>query len=66
MRNKIIFTLSILGVLAGLVAAFLFGMERKATPPVFQPIGNPYASAIYANAGKPSMSSRKCPARSGR
>ena len=49
MRNKIIFTLSILGVLAGLVAAFLFGMERKATPPVFQPIGNPYASAIYAN-----------------
>jgi HlyD family secretion protein len=49
MRNKIIFTLSILGVLGGLVAAFLFGMERKATPPVFKPISNPYASAIYAN-----------------
>src|ERR1039458_1420252 len=29
-RNKIIFTLSIIGVLAALVAAYLFGRERKA------------------------------------
>jgi HlyD family secretion protein len=49
MRNKIIFGLSILGVLAGLVAAYLFGIERKAQPPVFAPVANPYASAIYAN-----------------
>lgn len=49
MRNKIIFSLSILGVLAGLFAAYLFGLERKPTPPVFKPIGNPYESAIYAN-----------------
>jgi HlyD family secretion protein len=49
MRNKIIFALSILGVVAGLVAAYLFGIERKPTPPVFTPISNPYASAIYAN-----------------
>ena len=49
MRNKIIFGLSILGVLAGLVAAYLFGVERKAQPPVFTPVSNPYASAIYAN-----------------
>ena len=48
-RNKIIFTLSILGVLAGLVAAHLFGIHRKAQPPVFKPISSPYASAIYAN-----------------
>ena len=48
-RNKIIFTLSILGVLAALVAAYLFGMERKAQPPVFKPVSNPYDSAIYAN-----------------
>ena len=48
-RNKIIFTLSILGVLAALVAAYLFAMQRKAQPPVFQPVSNPYASAIYAN-----------------
>ncbi|MGA2662444.1 MAG: biotin/lipoyl-binding protein [Verrucomicrobiota bacterium] len=48
-RNKIIFTLSILGILAALVAAYLFGRERKAQPPVFKPVSNPYDSAIYAN-----------------
>jgi outer membrane biosynthesis protein TonB len=32
-RNKIIFTLSIIGLLAALVAAYLFGRERKAQPP---------------------------------
>jgi HlyD family secretion protein len=48
-RNKIIFTLSILGILAALVGAYLFGRERKAQPPVFPPVTNPYDSAIYAN-----------------
>jgi HlyD family secretion protein len=48
-RNKIIFTLSILGLLAALIAAWLFGRERKAQPPVFKPVSNPYDSAIYAN-----------------
>ena len=48
-RNKIIFVLSILGILAGLVAAYLFGIERKAQPPVFKPVSSPYDSAIYAN-----------------
>jgi HlyD family secretion protein len=48
-HNKIIFGLAIIGILAGLVAAYIFGMARKAQPPVFQPVGNPYASAIYAN-----------------
>jgi HlyD family secretion protein len=47
--NKIIFTVAILGILAGLVAAYIFGMERKAQPPVFKPVSNPYDSAIYAN-----------------
>jgi HlyD family secretion protein len=49
MRNKIIFALSILGILAGLIAAYLFGIERKAQPPAFAPVSNPYATAIYAN-----------------
>lgn len=49
MRNKIIFALSILGVVLGLVAAYVFGIERKAQPPVFAPVSNPYATAIYAN-----------------
>jgi HlyD family secretion protein len=48
-RNKIIFTLSIVGVVAALVAAYLFGMQRKAQPPVFKPVSSPYESAIYAN-----------------
>jgi HlyD family secretion protein len=47
--NKIIFTIAALGILAGFVAAYLFGMERKAQPPVFKPVSNPYESAIYAN-----------------
>ena len=49
MRNRIIFSLAILGVVAGLVAAFIFGMERKAQPPVFKPATSPYATAIFAN-----------------
>jgi HlyD family secretion protein len=48
-RNKIIFALSILGVLAALVAAYIFGRERKAQPPVFAPVSSPFDSAIYAN-----------------
>src|ERR1039457_4019323 len=40
-RNKIIFALSIMGVLAALVAAYLFGRERKAQPPVFKPVSSP-------------------------
>ncbi len=48
-RNKIIFALSILGILAGLVGAYFFGLERKTQPPVFTPVSNPYESAIYAN-----------------
>src|ERR1039458_7083339 len=48
-RNKIIFTLSILGILAGLVAAYFFGLKRQAQPPVFKPVSSPYDSAIYAN-----------------
>ncbi|MGC9940403.1 MAG: biotin/lipoyl-binding protein [Verrucomicrobiota bacterium] len=47
--NKIVFTVAILGILAGLVAAYIFGLQRKAQSPVFQPVSNPYGSAIYAN-----------------
>ena len=47
--NKIIFAVAALGILAGLVAAYIFGMERKAQPPVFKPVSNPFESAIYAN-----------------
>lgn len=49
MRTKIIFALAILGILAGLVGAYIFGMQRKAEPPLFSPASNPYATAIYAD-----------------
>jgi len=49
MRNKIIFTLSILGILAGIVSAFILGQQRPAQPPVFKPVSSPYDTAIYAN-----------------
>jgi HlyD family secretion protein len=44
-----IFGLSILGVLAALVAAYFFGKERKAQPPAFAPVSSPYAFSIFAN-----------------
>ncbi|MGD0088137.1 MAG: biotin/lipoyl-binding protein [Verrucomicrobiota bacterium] len=47
--NKIIFTIAFIGILAGFVAAYIFGMERKAQPPVFKPVSNPFETAIYAN-----------------
>ena len=47
--NKVIFTLATLGILSGLVAAYFFGMQRKSEPPVFKPVSNPFATAIYAN-----------------
>ena len=49
MRNKIIFTLSIIGILAGLVSAYIFGIQKKAQSPVFAPTSSPYDSAIYSN-----------------
>jgi len=48
-RNTLIFTISILGVIAALIAAYIFGMQRKSQPPVFKPVSNPYESGIYAN-----------------
>jgi HlyD family secretion protein len=48
-RNKIIFALAILGIAAGLVSAYIQGIEKKPLPPVFTPAPNPYAKGVYAN-----------------
>jgi HlyD family secretion protein len=48
-RNKVLFGVSIVGVLAGLVAAYVFGRQGKSQPPVFQPVSSPYDTAIYAD-----------------
>lgn len=49
MRHRIIFVLAVLGLLAGLVAAWAFARQRPPQPPAFAPVSSPYASAIYAN-----------------
>ena len=42
MRNKVLFSLSIIGILVGLVSAYIYGIEKKPQPPVFNPASNPY------------------------
>jgi HlyD family secretion protein len=48
-RNRIIIALSAAGILVGLIGAYVFGISRKAQPPVFQPVSSPYPTAIYAS-----------------
>ncbi len=47
MRNKIIFILAFIGLLIGLVSAYILGIEKKPQPPAFNPASNPYAKGIY-------------------
>lgn len=49
MKNRLLFGVAVLGVLAGLVAAYLFGRVPQTPPPVFAPASSPYETAIYAN-----------------
>jgi HlyD family secretion protein len=48
MRNKILFVLSFIGILAGCAAAYIFGLSKPALAPVFNPVSDPYVSGIYA------------------
>ena len=48
MKNKTLFVLALLGVLVGLVSAFIYGQEKAPQPPAFNPATNPYAKGIYA------------------
>jgi HlyD family secretion protein len=49
MKKNLIFALSLFGVLMGFAAAYYFGIERHAQPPVFKPAVSPYEKAIFAN-----------------
>jgi HlyD family secretion protein len=49
MRNKLLFALALIGILAGFVSAYLYGIKTKAQPPAFTPASNPYEKGIYAN-----------------
>jgi HlyD family secretion protein len=48
MKNKIVFIVSGVGALAGIVAAILSGVTEPPLPPAFSPAASPYPSAIYA------------------
>jgi HlyD family secretion protein len=48
MKNKILIALAIVGILAGVTAAYLFGISKPPLRPVFEPFSDPYASGIYA------------------
>lgn len=49
MKNGLLFGLSALGVIGGLVGAWLFGQVPQAQPPLFKPAQNPFSAGIYTN-----------------
>jgi HlyD family secretion protein len=49
MRNKILLALSVIGIVGGVVSAYIYGIEQKPQPPAFAPASNPYAKGIYSN-----------------
>jgi HlyD family secretion protein len=48
-RNRVLFSFVALGVLAGLVSAYVYARPKHALPPAFNPASNPYGDGIYAN-----------------
>lgn len=46
--RKLLFALSLLGLLAGCVVAYVSGITQPPLPPAFNPPTNPYPSGIYA------------------
>ena len=46
--RKILFMLSFLGLLAGCIGAYLYGITQPPLPPAFTPPTNPFPSGIYA------------------
>jgi HlyD family secretion protein len=47
-RNKLIFIAAIIGLLTGIVTAYIYGIEKKPQPPAFNPASSPYTKGIYA------------------
>lgn len=49
MKNKLLIILAILGIVAGFVSAYVYGLHKKPPPPVFNPAPNPYKEGVYSN-----------------
>lgn len=49
MRNKILILLCVVGILTGLLSAYLYSSPKNPLPPAFNPAANPYEKGIYAN-----------------
>ncbi|WP_434664318.1 biotin/lipoyl-binding protein [Paraburkholderia sp. A3BS-1L] len=48
MKHRLVFAASLIGFLAAVAAAWVFGIQQPPQPPVFQPAANPYAHGVYA------------------
>jgi len=48
MRNKLIISLAIFGVLLAVGTAYYWGKKQASLPPAFAPASNPYENGIYA------------------
>jgi HlyD family secretion protein len=49
LRNRILFSLVALGIVAGVVSAYVYARPKHPLPPAFNPAPNPYGEGIYAN-----------------
>ena len=49
MRNKIIFSLVVIGIIGAAISAYVYAVPTKPLPPAFTPATNPYAKGIFAN-----------------
>ncbi len=49
MRNRLLIAVAVIGILAGFISAYVYGLKGKPQPPAFNPASNPYAKGIYAN-----------------
>jgi HlyD family secretion protein len=48
MKNKLLFIASAVGLLVGVLSAYVFGQQPSALPPAYNPAANPYAHGIYS------------------
>jgi HlyD family secretion protein len=49
MRNKLLLSLAVIGMLAGIVSAYVSGKQVVPQPPAFNPASNPYEKGISTN-----------------